>query len=536
MRSIPRFVLSLAFVSVLALSPFALGNAWAQTPTVLVALSELQNGSEVQKTTVHITLLHVNDVYQLRPSGDPELGGMARLATLVKAVKRDNPNTLFILSGDTISPSLASHLFHGKQMIDLWNQLGLDVAVLGNHEFDYGDAVLKQRIQESKFPWLAANVLDHQTGQPIDGLPAYVLKDIEGVKLGFLGLLTTDTAISSYPGPQVDFQDPVETMTALLPKIKQDGADVLIGVTHLPMSEDQRVAAHFPLQLALILGGHEHTLLQSSAGGTPILKMDSDAAQLSRTDLFIDAKTHALQHLDWRVISVDSNVAEDPAIAASVAGYEKQIDQVMGAVLGESDVPLDARQNVIRTGETALGDFIADTYRAALKADVALVNSGGIRSNTRYVPGLITRRVVVNLLPFENPVVRVSVLGSTLKAALETSVSDVRPGVEPGGFLQVSGLRFQYDGRLPVGQRVSRVEIGGHLLEPEKTYTLATSQYLLRGKDGYTMLMQPNLSLLPPIQIDTELLAKAIQAQKHIAPKLDGRIQRLDTPMSNKSK
>jgi 5'-nucleotidase len=475
-------------------------------------------------TPIHITLLHVNDVYQLCPSGNPKLGGLARLATLVKAAKKENPNTLFVFSGDTISPSLASHVFRGKQMIDLWNQLGVSVAVLGNHEFDYGNDVLKQRLSESKFPWIAANVLDKKTGAPIEGISAYVIKNLAGIKLGFFGLLTVDTQDSSHPGSNVRFADPVETTDKALPEIKKAGADLVIGLTHLDMSEDQRVARLHPMQIALILGGHEHTLLQSVAGGTPILKMDSDAAKMSHVDLYIDPQAHTLEHIDWKVIPVDSTVAEDPDIAANVAHYEDQLTRSMGDVVGATAVPLDAAQHKLRTQETVLGDFLADSFRKIGKTDIALLNSGGIRSNTQYPAGQLTLKDVISWLPFENRVVRSSLTGRAIKAALENGVSGIQDANEPGSFPVVSGVKFTYDARLPIGQRIIQVSINDSPLKADKIYSLTTTDYLIQGKDGYVMLKRP-FQVVPGT--DSELIARLIKQEKTITPVLDGRIKRL---------
>jgi len=475
-------------------------------------------------TPIHITLLHVNDVYQLSPSGNPKLGGLARLATLVKAAKKENPNTLFVFSGDTISPSLESHVFRGKQMIDLWNQLGVSVAVLGNHEFDYGNDVLKQRLSESKFPWIAANVLDKKTGTPIEGISAYVIKDLAGIKLGFLGLLTVDTQDSSHPSPNVRFADPVETTDKALPEIKKAGADLVIGLTHLSMSDDQRVARLHPMQIALILGGHEHTLLQSVAGGTPILKMDSDAAKMSQVDLYIDPQAHTLEHIDWKVIPVDSTVVEDPDIAANVAHYEDQLTRSMGDIVGSTAVPLDAAQHKVRTQETVLGNFLADSLRKIGKTDIALLNSGGIRSNTQYPAGQLTLKDVISWLPFENRVVRSSLTGRAIKAALENGVSGIQDDNEPGSFPVVSGLKFTYDARSPIGQRVTQVSVNDSPLQADKTYSLTTTDYLIQGKDGYVMLKRP-FHIIPGT--DSELIARLIKKEKTISPVLDGRIKRL---------
>jgi 5'-nucleotidase len=136
--------------------------------------------------TVRVTLLQVNDVYQFAPVDQGARGGLARVLTLKKEIEKQSPNTLFLLSGDTISPSVESITYKGAQMIDAWNTAGLDYSTFGNHEFDFGPDVLRERMKESKFKWIAANVIDKKTGKPLG--EAYVIREFDGVKVGIFGL------------------------------------------------------------------------------------------------------------------------------------------------------------------------------------------------------------------------------------------------------------------------------------------------------------------------------------------------------------
>src|ERR1051325_10836125 len=144
---------------------------------------------EKPQCNVNVTLLQVNDVYQFAPVDQGTKGGLGRLLTLRKSIKQDNPNTLFLMSGDTISPSVESITYKGAQMIEAWNAIGLDYATFGNHEFDFGPDVLVDRIKESKFSWVAANVIDTRTGQPFGDAKRYVVREFGGVKVGLFGLV-----------------------------------------------------------------------------------------------------------------------------------------------------------------------------------------------------------------------------------------------------------------------------------------------------------------------------------------------------------
>ena len=477
---------------------------------------------------VRVTLLQVNDVYQILPVDRGTRGGLARVAALRKKIQAESAHTLLVLAGDTISPSVASNIFKGRQMIAAWNAVGLDFAVVGNHEFDFGDAVLLERIRESHFTWLASNVVDRRTRKPFGGLKPYVIREIGGVKVGFVGLVTPDTAHSSKPGAEVEFLDPAKTAARLVPEMRAQGAAVIVAVTHLTMVEDKRVAQAAPIDL--IIGGHEHSVLQSLSGRTPIFKMGSDARNLGRIELNISARGK-LESIDWEVIPVTDALPEDPETAAVAAEYEKKLSSELDLPVGRTRVALDARQQTNRSRETNLGNFIAEAYRTTTGADVALLNGGSIRSNTTYGPGPLTKRDILSILPFENAIVTLEVTGAILRAALEHGVGTIGQETEPGFFPQVSGLRFAYDARRPAGSRVTTVSVNGHPLDDRKTYRLATSAFLLGGGDGYTMFLHARVLIKPEEgPVEPAVVMAALAAAGEIAPQTDGRIQRLDQP------
>src|SRR5687768_14036497 len=171
----------------------------------LVVSASLSTLAQASGKTVRVTLLQLNDVYQISAVDRGTRGGLARVATLRKQILQESPNTLFLLGGDTISPSVASNIFKGQQMIAVWNMIGLDFAVLGNHEFDFGPDVLRERIKESRFTWLAANVIDKKSGRPFADMPPFVIREIGGARIGFFGLLTEETAQFSSVGPDIVF-------------------------------------------------------------------------------------------------------------------------------------------------------------------------------------------------------------------------------------------------------------------------------------------------------------------------------------------
>src|SRR5215204_7280248 len=141
------------------------------------------SAQQASECNVRVTLLQVNDVYQFSPVDLGTKGGLGRVLTLRKSIQQENPNTLFLLAGDTISPSVESITYKGAQMIEAWNTAGLDYATFGNHEFDFGPDVLKERIKESKFGWVAANVIDTTTNKSFGDVPPFVVREFGGVKV-----------------------------------------------------------------------------------------------------------------------------------------------------------------------------------------------------------------------------------------------------------------------------------------------------------------------------------------------------------------
>ena len=514
--------LALAFVAALLLAQHA----------------PLARQQQPRACTVRVTLLQVNDVYRFTPADRGARGGLARVSTLRKRILQESPNTLFLLSGDTISPSVESITYKGAQMIDAWNQVGLDYSVFGNHEFDYGDEELLKRVRESKFRWLGANVVDSKTNKTFGDTPLFEVRQLGGVKVGILGLALPETKTTSKPGPTTEFRDPCETARAVIPQMRAAGAQAVVALTHLSLAQDKALArcaaATDATKIDVIIGGHEHTLLQSSSAGVPIFKMTADARELGRIDLNIDPASGKVESIDWEIIPVDATVPEDAAFAPVVEKYAKLTAELSHPV-GTTTVPLDARSATSRSEETNIADFIADAFRTAAGTDVALINGGSIRADDVLPAGELTVRDVLSILPFGNDLSVIEVTGDVLLQALEHGVSLTAPGAEPGRFPQVSGVRFGFDASRPAGSRVSvsDVTVNGKPLDLKKTYTLVTTSFIAGGGDQYAMF-QKRPNVLKTKLTDSGVLRKAIEDAKSIAPRTDGRVRRLDTPAESK--
>src|SRR5690349_10467313 len=509
--------------------PFTRRALLAHLLALALLVSVFPTSAQTQKTecNVRVTLLQVNDVYQFSPDTDGK-GGLGRVLTLTKSIRAENPNALFLLAGDTISPSVESITYKGAQMIEAWNAIGLDYATFGNHEFDFGPDVLRDRMRESKFGWVAANVIDNKTGKPFGGAEPFVIREFAGVKIGIFGLVLPDTKFTSRPGPDVEFQKPCDVAKKMVSEIHDRGAKVVVALTHLSMREDKEVARCADVDL--IIGGHEHTLLESSAAGAPIFKMTADARELGRFDLNINKETGKLDSIDWKVIPVTKDTQEAPEFSAVYKKYAALLTQLAKPV-GRTSVALEARSAANRTRETNVGNFVTDAFRKSAAADVALMNGGSVRADELIAPGPLTVRDVLSILPFKNKLVKIEVTGATLRAALEHGVSRAAEDAQPGGFPQVSGIQFSFDASRPAGQRIVDLKINGQPLDPERKYTLGTTTFVgIDGGDGYDMF-KGAMVVTPPerLPLDSEALQWAISSVRSIAPKTEGRIKRLDT-------
>jgi 5'-nucleotidase len=433
-----------------------------------------------ERAPLRVQFLLVNDVYQLEPDSSGR-GGLARVATLVQRLRREADHSLFVLAGDTLSPSTLSAVLRGRQMVEAWNAVGLDAAAFGNHEFDWGPDVLRERMAESRFVWISTNVWEATRRRPFGSASRSLLLDWNGLRVGVVGLTTPDTANSSRPGPEVSFEPPLPAAAAAFDEMRP--LDMRVAVTHLPLRQDRELALSVPLQL--ILGGHDHDPMITEQGPTAIVKAGSDAVNVGRVEYEVGCRAHIVSRR-LSLIPVDASIPESPAVTSLVARYAAMLDRELQTEVGRTRIELDARAAVIRRQETGLGRFLATVMKERVGAELAMLNSGAIRANRLIPAGPLTKRDLHELLPFGSLVVLTELRGSVLKSALEHSV-DALPA-PAGRFLQTAGLSYTLDPARPVGQRVSDIRVEDRPLEPERAYRVATSDYLARGQDGYGML------------------------------------------------
>jgi len=465
-----------------------------------------------------LTFLQINDVYTTVPIDN--VGGLARVATLKRQLAASGHRVVMVLAGDFLSPSVASSFFKGEQMVDTLNTAGLDIATLGNHEFDFGDDLLIERMKQSKFRYVISNVVDTHTGKPVGGAAPYLIETYGALKVGYIGLVLTTTEISKDKLTHTRLTDPFVAAARYVPLLKQRGAQVVVAVTHLTFEDDRRLAQRFP-QIDLIIGGHEHFPITATENRTLISKAGSDAKWVAR----IDVERPAAGPLGrfYELIPITSAILDDPDTAAVADRYEQRLGKELDTVLVTSRVPLDASSQHIRSAETNLGDLFADAMRADAKSDVALMNSGSIRGDRVYPAGPLTGRTLLAMHPFGNVVCTVEVSGRVLLEALNSGVSKMPSAA--GQFPQVSGLTFVVDTHAPVGSRVRDVTIGGRPLDAAKTYTVAIPDFVLKGGDAYSMFAGQKVIVGPQAgSLLVQALGRYVIAQGEVTQQTDGRI------------
>ncbi len=486
-------------------------------PAVLVPAAIAQDA--------RITFLHVNDIYVM---AGKDGSGLAPLMTLIQRERtRARGQAMITFGGDLISPSLMSSLTRGRHMITLMNAIGVQAAVPGNHEFDFGPDVLRERIGESGFPWLASNLRDGEGASPA-GTEDTRLVTLNGIKIGLFGLLTPETRILSKPGPAIRFDPPIESARRAVGDLKSRGAEVVVALTHLPLDDDLALARAVP-DIDLILGGHEHYPIAIARSGALIIKAGQDARHLAVIDVDIDREASGpgtkteVRPVHWRFLAT-RGVLPDPVITTLIGQIRSRFDAGLDERVGMTETALDGRKNVVRGGESTLGNLIADAMRMATGADAALINGGGIRGDRLIAPGSpLTRRDLMETLPFGDKVVVLKLDGTTLRATLEHGVSTAER--LSGRFLQVSGLGFTWDRGGPLGARVRAVTVGTAPVDPARTYLIAVGAYIAGGGDGFAMLKSaqriPNAVAGFGV---ANLLIDHVARLGTIAPRIEGRI------------
>jgi 5'-nucleotidase len=457
------------------------------------------------KPSTEAIIVQLNDIYRLDSVRAGKRGGLARVVSLLRQLKAQNPQVPVIVlhAGDFLSPSLESSVFHGAQMIDAMNFIN-EVAQLyvvpGNHEFDYSETdknYLTDAIRESKFQWIVSNI---QRSDPAiletlrDMTRAHIVIPLGNLKVGVFGL-TIDGAQGgknrSYGPISGDYSRIAATEIQQL----ESEADVIVGLTHLNIGDDHELAKlkqQHP-RFLWIAGGHEHTLNRepSAAQTALITKGDSNARTVWKLSIVKNGLNYELHE---ESVVIDESIPADPEFTRNIEDFYRAklredrpyLDTVISTI---PDRCYDGTEEAVRDRESDWGDLLADTMRKAFKgvtADVAVLNGGSIRIDDT-ICGRITFENLERTFAYETPVVLVKIKGADLKKfILEDSANSKRGD---GRFLQVSGVSFRRDFSAVGSDRLKDLQLQSGRRSTSfvdnKTYVVAVNKYIFDCGDGY---------------------------------------------------
>ncbi|KAJ2238445.1 hypothetical protein H4R99_000052 [Coemansia sp. RSA 1722] len=461
-----------------------------------------------------LRILHFNDVYHVAASEREPVGGAARFGSIIHTLQQDasKPPALTLFSGDAYFPSLESSISRGEHMLPVLNALNIDASTFGNHEFDQGIDRLEDLIKRNNFPWIVTNLTDKRTGEPAaQNSVKYLIKSINGLRVGIIGIIEKEwlDTLPCMP-PTFVYHEFVQTAreTAQMLRNKDDpqmSCDLVVCLSHMRLPNDIKLTDACAEVIDLVLSGHDHfyyigsgvseyqdpdgswvkpltgaeskeddemletwkrerDALPAGAPGRRLIKSGTDFRDLSEITLEIHStETGKAQVAGVHVTRyrTTKNAPENPEIKVMVDKIENHLSKALDKVIGFTTVAWDARSTICRTQESNIGSLSADLmrlgYAQSAGVQIGFLCGGAIRSDTIYPEGQIRLREIMNIFPFEDPVVVVKLTGDQIRRALENGVS--KWPAQEGRFPQVSGIRFEFDPDREPGNRVTSILI-----------------------------------------------------------------------------
>ncbi len=531
---------------------------------LLMSLSVLygQNAKE----PLRLTVFYTNDIHGgiieqkaefLNPEFPPILGGGASAAAIIKKVRQQARQQGFpiltIDAGDIFQGTLVGTLSKGKAVVEYMNMVGYDAVVPGNHDFDLGKDNLAELIKISRFPWVSANIYDKKTNRPWKWVKPFIVIHKNGLRIGISGVTTIGTKYMSFPEniKGLDFKPEIPALQAAVDSLKARNVDLIVTMVHTGLPYDLREGyealkqetfedvmkknyvnameiAHFVKGIDLLLGGHLHKGFQKPwedpSTHTICVQNYGNGGNLGWINLYLDPRTKSIMSYDYPadegslLLLQEDEFWPDSTVYAFLKKEKKLYEKGFQEIIGETRSSL--RRSSL--GESPLNNLITDAIREKVKADFVFTNFGGIRADIKAGP--ITRADVFRVLPFGNQIVVFKANGQFIKQILETKL---RGG---GRGLAISGGKVIFNKKLPDGERVVYMEIGGEPLDPHKLYRVATSDYLMEGNSGLYLL-----KTIPPEEVAytgilfREAVIEYIQAHSPLQITTDGRWKRDDS-------
>lgn len=434
-----------------------------------------------------IDFLSVNDFHGKLKAGYE--AGAAKLAAFVNHYKSQNPEgSIFLSGGDDYQGTPISGLNNGKPVVEVYNYLELTAQAVGNHEFDWGVETLKEIKNEADHSFLAANLYNKNTGKQVEWAEPYMMKNVNGLEVGIIGISTPETRTSTMPSniADLEFRDPAPVINDLAKKLRNKGADMVIVVSHMPGTADydtgelkgELIDTARLTKVTGIIGGHSHHTVTGIINGTPVVEAYKHGRELGNLRYFVrnsNEKIYKARPMSHPVRSSNMAIKPDETVQAIVDKYQKELEPIMSEVLIEIDKPLERSYDRISN----IGNLITDSMVKSSEADIAFQNPGGIRID--LPAGKLTVGDWYEVLPFGNTIVTGEMTGAQIIEVLEQSFTLDK------GMMQMAGLEVKYDSSKPEYDRVVEVRLAnGEKLQKDKTYLVATNNFLAEGGDKYS--------------------------------------------------
>ncbi len=480
---------------------------------------------------VSLTILHVNDVhgrieYQDTESREPSIG-FAKLKTKVDELRAANSNVLLLNAGDTVHGTVDINLSEGQAMIELMNMIGFDAMVPGNHDFNYGHERLLELKEMAEFPIIAANVVK-EDGTTND--KGYFVKEMDGIKVGVFGIATEETKYKSHPDNTkgLEFTDYIKASEKMVKQLQKEKVDVIIALVHVGIDAESDITTEDIAKgvkgIDVIIDGHSHTELAEGmmVEDTLIAQAGSYVKNIGMVELKFEDGKISDKSASLFTVEEATDIVEDADLAAKIAEIKEKNDVIKKQVIGKTKVDLAGEREVVRAGESTLGNVITDAMLKATGADVAITNGGGIRAS--ITKGDITLGDAMTSFPFTNFLSTIEVTGKDILAALEHGV-DSYPD-EAGKFPHVAGMTFVFDSAKAAGERIEEVMIAGEALNEESTYALVTNDFMAIGGDGYDMF--GGKKIIAEGALLSDVLVEYLKEAGEIEPAIEGRIVALE--------
>ncbi|EMA13081.1 bifunctional metallophosphatase/5'-nucleotidase [Haloarcula marismortui] len=447
-------------------------------------------------------IIHYSDVEKAYDT--PERIG--RFAGTVAAA--DGPDALVVGTGDNTGPGVLSLVTDGEQSLDLFTALTPAFETLGNHDFDHGLAMTREIIARSPQTWLTANV--EQDGERFARrlTRPWANRTVDGVQVGFVGVTSPDTASANPQATTLTFTDPFEAVSEAATALRDAGAEAVVVLSHLGRIDEKLARA---CDVDVILGGHVHERRIDRLDGTLLTRPGANGRTVVEVDLAGPEPT--AQFRETADGPLDDRVAAAIEDRLSAAGLHE--------VIGHAADPIDRSQATTYGGECRLGNLVADAYRWATGADVALQNSGGLRNDTVPLDGALTVADMVSVVPFEEPLTVAELTGAELRTLCrQGSGQQVAFGEPDWWHAHFSGVELVWNDDTQI---IERLQVDGRPVRDTETYTLATSNYLYYTELEFPVLTESHRVSVADVQY--EALADYVR-ETDIAPAVDGRLTR----------